>query len=165
MKKAIRNAAGLLLLGGLWVAQAAQAGSISVITNTTDAGAPSDFGFTLFTPIPVLTGLVSWSADVSGTLIDGGRDGVSLAPFGPSIYQFIIKVRYFRSFVFLELQDIEFGNNIVGNNFRLYRQVMLHFYFGKEHRCLQLFALVGIIRIRDVKMLLRPCQRYIKQAA
>jgi hypothetical protein len=49
----------------------------------TDADAPSTFGFEIFLPGVFLSGPTIVSLTVSGTLTDGGSDGVSITPTEP----------------------------------------------------------------------------------
>jgi hypothetical protein len=78
-----------LLLSTLGFAGSAQSALINAIVSVTDFDAPTNFSFTFAVPVS-LTGPVSWTADVSGLLTDGGSDGISMAPFGSSIYEFLI---------------------------------------------------------------------------
>lgn len=82
---------GVVLVSLLSGAQA-QAAFISGSIGVTDIGTPSTFSFTLSSPVsPNLTGMLTWSAVVSGTLTDSPQgDGISATPFGGSIFEFII---------------------------------------------------------------------------
>jgi hypothetical protein len=90
MSNCKRAILSFLLTGWLWFGASAQAAVISPSLSFTDLGEPSAFSFSLFTPIAPLTGLVSWSADVTGTLTDFTGEGVSAAPLGASLFEFLI---------------------------------------------------------------------------
>jgi hypothetical protein len=92
MGKCKRAMLTLLLMGSLWVAAPAHAAPGDVIVGfvrISDFDTPSPFSFS-FTFPTTLTGLVSWSANVSGTLTDFTADGISAAPLGGSIFGFLI---------------------------------------------------------------------------
>jgi len=88
MKK--RNGKFSLLLGGLLFTASAQSAVISTAISAVDFGSPSSFAFNFTTPVLPVTGLVSWTADVSGELIDGTTDGISMSPLSGSIFEFLI---------------------------------------------------------------------------
>jgi hypothetical protein len=90
MSKCKRAILSFLLTGWLWFGASAQAAFISSSIGVTDSDVPSSFSFFFLTPIAPLTGLVSWSADVTGTLTDFTGDGVSAAPLGASLFEFLI---------------------------------------------------------------------------
>jgi hypothetical protein len=58
---------------------------VSLGLGVVDFGAPSDFGVAIVAPLsPQLSGLLTSTFSLEGTVTDGGQDGASITPFGGS---------------------------------------------------------------------------------